>query len=198
MAVYLTTSHVPGAVSQLGGGYAWLRQCDATGAAVSPADIFASLPFIKESDLEDTTAKKEYELENGDVLYADGARKVAFTFTFLQRDVPTLTLAVGAMRGKFFNLLKQVSDQTVNGVYQYLYAPIVQAEASVKYKTQGNEVQIKLFCTRAAASVTNSTWSGVSGAASTTFPTGASITVDPAVTNATNQTGYYTWYTVTS
>lgn len=194
----LATSKIGSAVSQLGGGLAFLRECQSDGTALVAPDIFHQLPYIKESSIEDVTAKKEYETEDGSMLYADGSRKVSFILTLLQRDVNTLSAAVGEMRGKFYNYLHQKSITTVNGLYQYLYAPIVQVVSELKYKTQGNEVQMTLFCTKVGSTVTNSSWSGVSGTLSTTFPTGASITVTPDVHNSTNEGGYYTWYTTAS
>ncbi|HZV12302.1 MAG TPA: hypothetical protein VFA55_03740 [Candidatus Kapabacteria bacterium] len=157
----------------------------------SAGDTFHAGPILKESEINDDAPFKEYPAEDATVYVMPGERKVQITCTTYQRDTGMLTFAPTDAAGNYYAVLKQVSKNTINGVYQYLFAPICQIEQSVKYKTLGNEIAFKIWLNPAPANITRTVWTGVSGAASVTFGGSApSITV--------NQNQYYAWYNALS
>lgn len=181
--------HNSAAISPIGGGYIWFCQVNADGSTDS--DTFHAGPILKESEISDDAPFKEYPAEDATVYVMPAERKVQITCTTYQRDTGMLTFAPTDAAGNYYAVLKQVSKNPINGAFQYLFAPICQIEQSVKYKTLGNEIAFKIWLNPAPANITRSTWTGVSGAASTSFGSGG-----PSVT--VSQNNYYTWFSAIS
>ena len=132
-------------ISPLGGGQIWFCQVNQDGTPLSSPDTFHQFPILKDSELDDEAPFTEYPAEDGSVYVATAQRKVTLNLTTYQRDTGTLTFAPTDTAGNYYAVLKQVSSTLINGVYQYLFAPLCQIEQSVKYKTLGNEIGVKVW-----------------------------------------------------
>lgn len=184
--------HNPGVISPLGGGFFWMQEVNSDGSQLGSPDTYHEFGIIKDSEIHDEYPLQEYPDERGFEFYARTVRKVYVQGTTYQRDVGTLTWAPVDTNGKFYSIIKQVSYQKVNGLYQYLYAPICQIDGTMTFKTLGNDVPFKFVATANEAAFTNNgVYTGVSHAASVVFTdSGPTITVP--------QYGFYTWFTTPS
>lgn len=178
-------------ITPIGGGKLFLKQVNSDGTDLSTPDTWHAAFIIKDSELDDNNPFKEFPDERGDVYYAPTSRKVSLTGTTYQRDVGSLTFSPTDAYGNYYALFKQMSDTKVNSLYQYLFAPIIQVEPVLKFKTLGNDIPFKFVFNNNEAAVTCTSWSGVTGMRSVTIVSGA-----PSITCPAN--GYYTWYTALS
>jgi len=194
----LTTSQNAANVFQLGGGKAWFRQANADGS-IANSDTWGISPYIKASSLKDDTPTKEFETEDGQFLYSDGSRKITVEATWLDRSVDALSFMASIARGNFFSMLKQISVDKIggtngNGVYQYIYFPILKPVSTMEFSSQGNEVKVTFMAIKPTSTITNSNWTGVSGQISAAITSSTpTITVNPTTSTRLN-CQYYSWY----
>lgn len=185
----ITTGRRENALSKLGGGIGWFKEVTQAGADIDTA--FTVFPFIKDSQLQDDTKTDEEADEAGVVHYADADQKVGYDLTFLQRDVDTLQL-FNSMRNKFYSLVFEKSASQINGLFEYLFLPIVRIYPKMDYKQPGNTVGTKFGVLKVPSTITLAVVSGITPIRVATLTPG-----DFSVTTTTNL-GYYRWITYAS
>lgn len=187
----------PSVISPIGGGWTWFMQVNYDGTPLTPADTFHAGPYWKEWKHKDAQPFKEYPCDDATVLVAGGERKVEINVTTYQRNIEVFKAAVLSANPlssgpTFWTILRQMSKTKINSLYQYRLYAACQFEPVQEETQMVNETAFHLWVNPIPASVMYSTFTGVTTAASSYFPSGASITVDPA----TNP--YYSYFTAVS
>lgn len=132
---------ISSAVNDLGSGIGTFRTCDSTGSFTS---ALVKLPWIKTSSLNDTTDQVDIDMEGGERFTRDGVRTVELQFTFGQQDIETIKMATQTLRGSYIQVVKEISNQEVDGGHNYFIGGICKVNPSLQFTQPGGEVQLTL------------------------------------------------------
>jgi hypothetical protein len=138
------------AINNLGSGIATFFECSSTGLVTGSK---VEMPRIKTSTLTDTTAQTVLEDEGGIQFSRDGARTVEFTWTMMQQDTDTIKMLIDTYRGKYVQIVKETSNQSIDGNYQYLIIGIGRVIPEFTFTQPGGEVQGKVVIEPAPAAI---------------------------------------------
>lgn len=178
-----------------GGGRIWFMQSQQDGTPLSPTpDTFHLGPYIAEIEGSDKSPWDKYKTDDAETLVLGGIREVMVPWKTYQRNIEIYKSTIFSTNdSQFWTVLYQLSDRKINGAFQYILWAACQFEPISDWKHFGNDFAFNLWSNKIPASVTYSTFTGVTTALSTTFPVGASITVDP--NDSSGGGGYYQYYT---
>ena len=124
---------------QTGSGKATFKLCDSAG---TPTGSLLTFPYIKDSQITDTTEMTVVKDEGGLVINSiEGSREPKLQMTFMQQDLATIQMMVETYRGQSMQIVKEKNRVTVNGINEYFAFGICKVIPNVTYKGTGGEVQ---------------------------------------------------------
>lgn len=124
-----------GAIITKGSNKAGMIEVDSSGTITGS---LLTLPIIASMTWSDQTEQAEKVDEGANTYRTDSTRTVTAIFEFLQKDRPTLEAMVETYRGKFFRIIKEMSNQTIEGSYQYWMGAICKVVPNLEYTYDGN------------------------------------------------------------